>query len=93
MAQKVETEKIDPKLALWDYEIQEVDGKSLEKKGREEINLMLEDGWILLSVYTLRYKDGDDTWFERPMAILGLPKQPMRVKRSKKKEYPEAIIH
>lgn len=61
MAGKVTEEKVDPKQALWEYEIKEVEGKTLEKKGREEVNFMLDDGWILLSVYTLRYKDGDDT--------------------------------
>lgn len=91
---KVDTEKIEPKMALWEYDIQEVQGKNLERKGRDEVNELLLEGWIILSIYTLRYKDSDDTWFERPMVILGLPKHPVKIKQKKKKrEYPEAIIH
>lgn len=86
----VNVEKKEPNIALWEFEIQQIEGKSLERKGRDEINDMLLDGWIVLSVYTLRFKN-DDTWLERPMAILGLPKHPVKQKR-KKKEYPESVI-
>lgn len=88
----VNAEKIEPNLALWELDIEQVEGRSLEKKGRDEINDLLSDGWILLSIYTLRYKSDDDTWFERPMAILGLPKHPVKSKKDKKKEYPESVV-
>jgi hypothetical protein len=58
---------------LWELEIEEVDGHNLEVKGREEVNKMLSEGWILLHIYTLKYQE-DGTWRERPMAILGRPK-------------------
>lgn len=93
MVKKVESEKVEPNIALWDLQIQEVEGKSLERKGRDEVNEMLTEGWVLLSVYTLRYKDGDDTWFERPMAILGYPKNPKKIERPKEKEYAATVIH
>lgn len=89
---KVNAEKIEPNVALWELEIEQVEGRSLERKGRDEINEMLSEGWILLSIYTLRYKDAEDTWFERPMAILGLPKNPVKSKKEKKKNYPESVI-
>ena len=87
----VNVEKKEPNIALWEFEIQQVEGKSLERKGRDEINDMLLDGWIMLSVYTLRFKN-DDIWLERPMAILGLPKHPVRQKRKKKEQMPESIV-
>lgn len=87
----VNAEKVEPNLALWELEIEQVEGRSLERKGRDGINDMLHEGWIILSIYTLRYKSDDDTWFERPMAILGLPKNPVKSKR-KKKEYPESVV-
>lgn len=93
--QNVRAEKIEPNLALWELEIQHLEGKSLEKKGRDEINDMLSDGWILLSVYTLRYKDGNDTWMERPMAILGFPKHPIKIKKKhphRHTEFPKSVI-
>lgn len=94
MVKKVDTEKLEPKNALWELEISEVEGKSMERKGRDEINEMLSGGWIMLSVYTLRYKDAEDTWFERPMAILGMPKHPVKLKKkTKRPDIPEAIIH
>lgn len=89
----VKAEKVEPNLALWELGIQQVEGRSLEKKGRDEINDKLSDGWIILLVYTLRFKDGEDTWLERPMVILGLPEHPVRNKKKKdKKEYPESVI-
>lgn len=56
--------------SLANFGIKEVEGKSLEAKSRDEVNIMLQNGWILLHIYTLKYKE-DDTWRERPMAILG----------------------
>ena len=89
----VYTEHIEPKLALWELEIEELEGKSIERRGREEVNAMLEKGWVLLSIYTLRFKDTEDTWFERPMAILGLPKHPVKAKKERKKvDYPKAVV-
>lgn len=58
---------------LWELEIEEVEGHNLEVKGREEVNRMLADGWMLLHIYTLKYQE-DGVWRERPMAILGKPK-------------------
>lgn len=58
---------------LWELDIEEVDGHNLEVKGREEVNRMLSEGWILLHIYTLKYQE-DGMWRERPMAILGKPK-------------------
>lgn len=63
---------------LWTLGITEVTGQNLEVSGREEVNKLLRDGWILLHIYTLKYRDesdGDGTWRERPMAILGKPKK------------------
>ena len=42
MIKTVNAEKIEPNLALWDLEIKLLEGKSLEKKGREEVNEMLD---------------------------------------------------
>ncbi len=61
-------------LPLWQLDIVEVTGKNLEAKGREEVNELLSQGWILLYIYTLVYQE-DDIWRERPMAILGLSKK------------------
>lgn len=59
---------------LWELDIEEVAGHNLEVKGREEVNKMLSQGWILLHIYTLKYQE-DGIWRERPMAILGKPKE------------------
>lgn len=48
----------------------EVTGHNLESRGRKEVNRLLEAGWRLLMVYTLRYEE-NGIWRERPMAILG----------------------
>lgn len=61
-------------LELWDLGIKELAGHNIESAGREEVNKMLEDGWLLLHIYTLKYKE-DGAWRERPMAILGKPKR------------------
>lgn len=55
---------------LWELGIEEISGHNIEIQGREEVNKMLKDGWILLHIYTLRYHE-DGVWRERPMAILG----------------------
>lgn len=61
-------------LPLWQLEIEEVTGHNLEARGREEVNRLLKSGWKLLHVYTLKYEE-DGVWRERPMAILGKPRE------------------
>lgn len=58
--------------SIWDLGIKELTGHNIETHGREEVNKLLKEGWILLHIYTLKYKE-DGTWRERPMAILGKP--------------------
>lgn len=58
---------------LWRLEIVELMGKNIESRGRTQVNKLLKQGWILLHIYTLKYRE-DDVWRERPMAILGRPK-------------------
>ncbi len=60
----------DPAIPLWQFDIAEVTGHNLEARGREEVNRLLQDGWRLLYIYTLKYHE-DGVWRERPMAILG----------------------
>ena len=64
---------LSPLPALWELDIQELEGRNLETQGRKEVNKLLKEGWKLLHIYTLKYQE-DDVWRERPMAILGLPK-------------------
>ncbi|CAN5652629.1 hypothetical protein BH23PAT1_BH23PAT1_3240 [soil metagenome] len=59
-------------LELWELGIEELTGHNIETAGREEVNRLLAEGWILLHVYTLKYKE-EEAWRERPMAILGKP--------------------
>jgi hypothetical protein len=59
--------------ALWRLDIVELTGHNLEARGREEVNRLLRAGWRLLHIYTLKYHE-DDVWRERPMAILGRPR-------------------
>jgi hypothetical protein len=63
-------ETAERSLELWDLNIGELTGHNIETQGREEVNALLDKGWILLHIYTLKYKE-DGTWRERPMAILG----------------------
>lgn len=58
---------------LWQLDIQELAGHNIETKGREEVNRLLSEGWILLHIYTLKYEESG-VWRERPMAILGRPR-------------------
>jgi len=60
----------DPAIPLWQIDISEVTGHNLEARGREEVNRLLQNGWRLLYIYTLKYHE-DGVWRERPMAILG----------------------
>jgi hypothetical protein len=57
---------------LWELRIGELTGHNIETEGRKEVNQRLADGWILLHIYTLKYRE-DGVWRERPMAILGKP--------------------
>jgi hypothetical protein len=68
-AARVENEK-----AIWQFDFAEVTGHNLETRGRKEVNRLLAEGWRLLLVYTLRYEQ-DGVWRERPMAILGRPRE------------------
>jgi hypothetical protein len=66
------------KLPLWQLDIVEVTGHNLEARGREEVNRLLSTGWRLLHVYTLKYEE-DGVWRERPMGILGRPRNGERL--------------
>lgn len=57
-------------MPLWELGITELVGHNIEAHGRDEVNRLLKEGWILLHIYTLHYHD-DGIWRERPMAILG----------------------
>jgi len=62
---------------IWELGINELAGHNLETSGRNEVNEMLQHGWVLLHIYTLRYPERESprgpryVWRERPMAILG----------------------
>ena len=58
---------------LWQLDIAELSGHNIEARGREEVNRLLQAGWLLLHIYTLKYQE-NGVWRERPMAILGRPK-------------------
>ena len=58
------------RLPLWELDVVELTGHSLEARGREQVNQLLRAGWRLLHIYTLKYKE-NSVWRERPMAILG----------------------
>jgi hypothetical protein len=60
---------------LWQLDIAELAGHNIEARGREEVNRLLSEGWILLHIYTLKYEE-NGVWRERPMAILGRPRDP-----------------
>ncbi len=75
-------EALSPALGLWNLGISEITTNNLESSGREEVNKMLSDGWVLLHIYTLKYhdeEDGSGTWRERPMAVLGKPKKQIKL--------------
>lgn len=57
---------------LWQLHIEELAGHNIEARGREEVNRLLREGWLLLHIYTLKYEE-NGVWRERPMAILGRP--------------------
>ncbi len=61
---------------LWELGINELAARNLETSGRREVNEMLQNGWTLLHIYTLRYPERERSgpryvWRERPMAVLG----------------------
>jgi hypothetical protein len=58
---------------LWQLDIAELAGHNIEARGREEVNRLLSEGWVLLHIYTLKYEE-NGVWRERPMAILGRPR-------------------
>jgi hypothetical protein len=60
---------------LWQLDIAELAGHNIESRGREEVNRLLAEGWMLLHIYTLKYEE-NGVWRERPMAILGRPRNP-----------------
>ena len=60
-------------IPLWQLDITELAGHNIEARGREEVNRLLAEGWILLHIYTLKYEE-NGVWRERPMAILGRPR-------------------
>ncbi|HKT10657.1 MAG TPA: hypothetical protein VJW77_02405 [Terriglobia bacterium] len=59
---------------LWQLDIEELAGHNIEARGREEVNRLLREGWLLLHIYTLKYEE-NGVWRERPMAILGRPRK------------------
>jgi hypothetical protein len=59
---------------LWELNIGELTGHNIEAAGRDDVNQLLAEGWLLLHIYTLKYRE-DGAWRERPMAILGKPKR------------------
>lgn len=48
-----------PSQPLWEMGISELDGHNIEAAGREEVNDMLKKGWLLLHIYTLKYREDD----------------------------------
>lgn len=76
MAGKTSKDKLselERSMELWELGVTELTGHNIETSGREEVNQLLKQGWILLHIYTLKYRE-DGAWRERPMAILGKPK-------------------
>jgi hypothetical protein len=63
---------------LWDLNVSELHRHNIEAHGREEVNRMLREGWILLHIHTLHYDD-NGIRRERPMAILGKPEPGARL--------------
>ena len=55
---------------LWQLGITELCGHNVEAHGREEVNRMLQDSWVILHIYDLHHQD-NGVGRQRPMAILG----------------------
>jgi len=68
--QPAASESVVATLPLWQLDIGELTGHNLESRGREDVNALLQEGWLLLHIYTLKYQE-NGVWRERPMAILG----------------------
>ena len=64
----------DKSQTLWQTNIREIITHNIEKRGQEIVNKLLKKGWILLHIYTLKYRE-NGIWRERPMAVLGRPKR------------------
>ncbi|HKS96076.1 MAG TPA: hypothetical protein VJV74_08075 [Terriglobia bacterium] len=79
-----------PEWPLWQLDIQELAGHNIEARGREVVNQLLEAGWILLHLYTLKYEEGG-VWRERPMAILGRPRGVDKDPERKERQQGEVI--
>lgn len=75
---------------LWNLHIGELAGHNIETEGRKEVNKMLDEGWVLLHIYTLKYRE-DGAWRERPMAILGKPRS--ELSRKSTRGLPCAGVH
>lgn len=73
-------------LPLWQLDIVELTGHNLETRGREEVNRLLDEGWRLLHIYTLKYHE-DGVWRERPMAILGRSRQSVAKHRNNEETF------
>ena len=67
-------EGIVDKIPLWELGIVELTGHNIESAGREEVNRLLKKGWVVLHIYTLKYRQNRQ-WRERPMFILGRPRR------------------
>jgi hypothetical protein len=70
---------------LWQLDIAELAGHNIESRGREEVNRLLAEGWILLHIYTLKYEE-NGVWRERPMAILGRPRNSIQQTEQEKSD-------
>lgn len=81
-----ENVKTTETMPLWDLGIEELAGHNIEAKGREEVNEKLRQGWILLHIYTLKYQENGE-WRERPMAILGKPRNLSKRPGRKKEQF------
>lgn len=64
--------------SLWQTNIREILTHNIEKRGQEVVNQLLKKGWILLHIYTLKYRE-NGVWRERPMAVLGRPKRERKI--------------
>jgi hypothetical protein len=80
-ASAVESLRIAEGASLWQQDIGELTGHNLEARGREQVNRLLQEGWRLLHIYTLKYQEAG-VWRERPMAILGKAREGRKGKKS-----------
>lgn len=78
-------------LPLWQLDIVELTGHNIEAHGREEVNRLLQSGWRLLHIYTLKFQE-DGVWRERPMAILGKLRAPKKQEGSRDADTSENLF-